>query len=660
MRRAPWLDHLLPWLSFGAIAATGVYEPWELGIMAWPLVAAGVVEGRRWGLGRHHRLLEIFALVLCVLMAVLRLGLVPVTVNTLFLLCGVRLALPRELPQRRQLLLMSFLLFLTTAIANFDLEFILWTLAWLAGAAGLLLHQAWESSANLRRGLAPPAPFRKLPAWVLASLVGAGLIFLLLPRPTLGFRFFPWGIAGLTGSVAGLSDRVDLGDTGPIAPSREVVLRILPGPSLDPSARAALEAHLALLPGLTLEEVEGPRWEPGSDFLLVTSPGSETWWEQPRAGDLPVEFIVSPNPLGVIPRPYGIVKPLAPLPMPLRTGRGASLRWQAPSRRTLPLRLLVHSRGGDPRPRMTASRAQALTRVDPVTESAGRWSRRVVPAEVEPRVLAESLSAELSRWTYSLENPSGRAEDPLADFLERGRTGHCEYFASALALALRHRGVPAVVVNGYRLGPWIEAGGYWLVTENEAHSWVEWWEASTQRWQVADPTPPGFPSALAGTGWLTRVQQWLDALRFRWDRHVVRFSDQDQVAGLDWLQGMAQGFRPPDIPRTLVGAAASLITLAALTWALRRILPAGRWAASRGPGSIPALRPLVRRAGRADQPRVGETARAWILRLREARPDRAEALDRLADEADAVGYRNAPDGSLRARVRAEVRAWRRR
>ena len=44
--------------------------------------------------------------------------------------------------------------------------------------------------------------------------------------------------------------------------------------------------------------------------------------------------------------------------------------------------------------------------------------------------------------------------DPVEDFLVNRKSGHCEYFASALALLLRSVGIPARVVNGFKGGDW--------------------------------------------------------------------------------------------------------------------------------------------------------------------------------------------------------------
>jgi len=53
-------------------------------------------------------------------------------------------------------------------------------------------------------------------------------------------------------------------------------------------------------------------------------------------------------------------------------------------------------------------------------------------------------------FQYSLDLASGQQNaTPLADFLLRTRTGHCEYFATAGALLLRRAGVPARYTVGF-------------------------------------------------------------------------------------------------------------------------------------------------------------------------------------------------------------------
>jgi hypothetical protein len=280
------------------------------------------------------------------------------------------------------------------------------------------------------------------------------------------------------------------------------------------------------------------------------------------------------------------------------------------------------------------------------------------------------LADDLRAFGYTLDNPSGGAKDPLGDFLTRTRAGHCEYFAHALASALRHRGVASRVVVGYRLGAWIEGGGYWLVTQREAHGWVEYVDPDRGEWVTVDPTPAA-PAGRRGRPTLPeRLGHMMDAARFRWDRHVVRFSGAEQRAGLAWARARAYGMGPAlrgtgkreaAAFAALAAAAATIFALWAKRDRLGRILrPSG---ALGPPGAVPALRPLIRASG--VPPLGGETMRSWAARLGELRPDRRARLARLADLAEDAVYGCAPDGPRRAadvarRAADEARAWKRK
>jgi transglutaminase-like putative cysteine protease len=661
--RAPWLDHLPPWLAWGAIASTGYYAPWELGLMLWPLLAALLVQRLAEPLDRWQRALELLALAALAAHLALRAGLLPTVTDMLFLLCGVRLCLRREPAQRRQLLLMGFLLFLTTAVTTADPDFLLWSVLWLGGSATVLLRLNWEPAARLRPGTSQAPPYLRLAGWCGAALaLGAGF-FVSLPRLGLGLRYLPAGIQGMNGLQAGLSDLLDLTGRGPIRSSREVALRIQPSRPLTADQRRAFAGAMGLLRGLVLEALDGQRWE----LSPLTPQRPHLYWNgsEPRSA-LAADFHLGPALMGIIPLPYGRAE-LAPgddTQRPggdaLRPGAGASLRWQIPVRRIASLHLVLDPGQPEREPPPRGERLALLTAAGTESQAALDWSRRVVPGDLPAGELARRLTAALrTGFRYTLDNPSGGAANPLQDFLERSRAGHCEYFASALALMLRHRGIPARVANGYRLGPWIEEGGYFLVTQDEAHSWVEYYDAASGSWRVADPTPPAPASALDSGGILTALARWSDSLRFRWDRNVVRFSDQDQVTGLGWIQDRAAAlarWRPGRAARVLAASAlVALLGWAGRGWAGQRWPGASRRAA--GPGRVPALRPLLRRAGRALPPLPGETARAWLERLARANPSRALQLASLARAVDAATYGAGPATPLKPMAQEEARHW---
>jgi len=646
LRWAPWSDHLPLWVALGATVTTGIYENGEVVLMVLPLLAAAAVQALRWDLDRRRRWVEIGALVFFLGNLARGHGIFLVAIQTLFVLAGARLALPRELPQRRQLLLIGFLLYLTTAIAGTDLLFFFWTLALACAATLALLQQAWEPSAALRPGPPPRPPLARVPLWVgAAALFGAGF-FVILPRLSLGLR--PALLAGIATGLgqAGLSERLDLSGGGPLEPNPEVSLRIAPPEGVDPRKDPDWALGLALLRGITLEVVRGPRWEPAA--LTPTLPRARTT----GSGLHRAEILYTPSSHGILALPAGLAS-LEPAELPLVPGPGASLRWRYPRTRTAPVTVTWDPRElGVWEPRLTPRRLELLTSLEPEHEAARRASLRYAPGILPAPQLVWTLAAALGAFRYTLENPAGEAANPLEAFLERTQAGHCEYFASALALMLRARGVPARVVNGYRLGPWIPEGGYFRVSQNEAHSWVEYWHEG--QWFTVDPTPAGAAAAAGEAQGFGPLARWLDAVRYRWERYVVRFSDQDQQSGLAWLQGRAQSWewRWPAPSRFRLGA----LGLTALIWLLWRTR--SRWQpVPEGPGRIRALAPLLARTRRVAAPQAGETARAWLLRLGRLRPDRREALAALADAVDAEAYGR---GSRAAadQAKAEARAWR--
>lgn len=100
----------------------------------------------------------------------------------------------------------------------------------------------------------------------------------------------------------------------------------------------------------------------------------------------------------------------------------------------------------------------------------------------------ESFLRDSQLFEYSLHpNVSDRSVDPLEDFLANRRSGHCEYFASALALMLRAAGIPSRLVTGFKGGDWDQHSGRLIVLERHAHAWVE--ALVDDGWQTLDPTP---------------------------------------------------------------------------------------------------------------------------------------------------------------------------
>ena len=141
---------------------------------------------------------------------------------------------------------------------------------------------------------------------------------------------------------------------------------------------------------------------------------------------------------------------------------------------------------------------------------------------------AKAIESYLQRqYGYSLEMKAS-GPDPLADFLFNVRTGHCEYFATAMTVLLRTHGIAARVVNGFLPGEYNETAGAYTVRQSDAHSWVEVYFPETRAWVTFDPTPPAGRTEPVRTGITAQLQKYAEALELLWFQYVVGYDKQEQ------------------------------------------------------------------------------------------------------------------------------------
>lgn len=104
--------------------------------------------------------------------------------------------------------------------------------------------------------------------------------------------------------------------------------------------------------------------------------------------------------------------------------------------------------------------------------------RKVGDQANDPYQFAKAVEKHLStdgnfQYTLDLTERRNRSIDPLDEFVGNYRRGHCQYFASAMVMMLRSRGIPAWLVVGYRTDEYNSLGNHYIVRQLHAHAWVE-------------------------------------------------------------------------------------------------------------------------------------------------------------------------------------------
>ncbi|MDT8421394.1 MAG: DUF3488 and transglutaminase-like domain-containing protein [Desulfuromonadales bacterium] len=179
--------------------------------------------------------------------------------------------------------------------------------------------------------------------------------------------------------------------------------------------------------------------------------------------------------------------------------------------------------------------------------AAGKSYYLQVPENIAPRV--EAVAAKIRELPSNQEKTAALekyfldqrlsyasvglqpTENPVETFLFESKQGYCEYFASSFALLLRLAGVPARLVGGYLGGEYNQLGGYYLISENMAHVWVEVLDDSS-RWRRVDPSRFAVNAAATlgqrGNSTFSSLRALADATDYYWTRLVISYDLSSQ------------------------------------------------------------------------------------------------------------------------------------
>ncbi len=111
---------------------------------------------------------------------------------------------------------------------------------------------------------------------------------------------------------------------------------------------------------------------------------------------------------------------------------------------------------------------------DTIPDRVGDLADEITAQQATPFGKAQALESYLRTFPYSLDIPQPPAGRDIVDyFLFELQTGYCDYYATSLVVMARAVGLPARLAIGYASGLYDAGNGRYVVSEADAHSWVE-------------------------------------------------------------------------------------------------------------------------------------------------------------------------------------------
>ena len=441
-----------------------------------------------------------------------------------------KLAQKKEDKDYLYLILLSFLQILAASSLTIDMSFVFTLFFFLIALVSTLMsfdiYRSQRETSD--RGLVPiDGPLGGMSVWATVWIIIVGVaLFFAMPRIGTGY-FSRAATQALL--LSGFTDTVELGTIGEVKLSSALVMRtrVIDGsPSAVPKWR-----------GLALDTFDGRTWSKSRRRRQAVrgSRNDQYLIQSPTGTGEQVRFEVFLEPLAT-PTLFGphIIRSI--------TGDFRGLERDNADgvyQRIRAVRRTQYEVLSEIPLRNTTSEIDDETDVLP--DNADRYLQ--LPLELDPRIvdLAETVTtggdtvlekASLvetylrTNHAYSLELTWDPGEQPLSTFLFEARAGHCEYFASSMAILLRTVGIPTRMVNGFLAGEYNSIGNSYIVRQSDAHSWVEVFVPG-QGWIDFDPTPPD-PNRNE-ISMLVLFSHYLDAAELFWNAYILTYDTGTQL-----------------------------------------------------------------------------------------------------------------------------------
>jgi len=664
--------YLLIFTGFGTLASTGRLDAVTVAVVTAALLFRGYLLARR----RQVLLSERWTNVLTIACLgffiidefIISRGFLESLVHLVLFVMLVRLFSAQSDRDHYFLAVLSFGMVLAAAVLTVDSTFLMALAGFVvvAVATFILMEMRHASERGQVQGRDPQVrrAYRKLsyaivalaPVLLVMIFAIGALIFFVLPRVSAGYLSSYASSSDLT---AGFSDRVELGRIGEIQKSTAVVMRV----KIDGDTTGGFDLKLR---GVALDTFDGKTWQ---NTRRDKSP-----LLRPDAGRFDLRIGGLENAAGRVVHYHVTMEPimsdvffLMANPQSLE-GNYRSLsedsagdvfnsdnqhpisRYEADSMLPVPRRPKLLSGTSGRYPPAILKTYLPVPVLDPRVPALATQVTANVASPFEKAAAIEGYLR--THYAYTLQLPRVVSHDPIADFLFVRRQGHCEYFASAMAVMLRSIGIPSRLVNGFSGGEFNDLTSQYIIRASDAHSWVEAYIPG-QGWMTFDPTAAG--NAEVHTRW-SRLMLYMDAMASFWREWIVNYDlarqlrlSQDASRGSRELAARAQSWGRSEYDKIVSWArrAQDRIGQSTIKWALRAVAVLLLTLLA---FSLPRLTALVRRLRFARQPRRAPQMAASIWYERMLRLVRGLGWEKSAAQTPAEFVSTVNDPELQARI----------
>jgi len=383
-----------------------------------------------------------------------------------------------------------------------------------------------------------------------------------LPLMVLLFLIFPrigplWAVPSQSTSTTGVSEEMSPGDISQLAQSPDLAFRVSFANGPPP-----LHENLYWR-GLVLDYFDGVTWrrygQSAFSAAVANSPVTFDYPDRETVSGTPVEYnvIMEPSQQRWV---YGLhlAEPLTP---GIVRGRNYELINQHVIGQRFSYDLRSYRDNRTDLLLLDSARRRALTLPEGGNPRSRELAASLRSGVESDRDYAYTIMAlfQQQQFRYTLSPPL-LGQERIDEFLFSTRAGYCEHYASAFTFMMRAAGVPARVVVGYQGGEYNRFEDYTMVYQYNAHAWTEVW-LEGEGWVRFDPTSivaptrisEGFEAAMGSdpnflteagfslarfrdAGWINTLRLRLDAIEYLWNKRVVSYGTERQVAFYeDWF-----------------------------------------------------------------------------------------------------------------------------